>query len=203
LGIDEPGVGAIDGAGDTVVALPSGRLLVLLAAGNGHGEAAFGLDAAIDASATDLSIVPPFAMVLYGGGDAGSLASHRGLDFRVSRVDARRPDGSLAWSVSATFRATQPPIDGDGRVYLVGSGIAAFDLDGRPLWSSPSSAPLRAQAFVDGTLAIVRGSEIQMVGTDGAIRQSFRTEDELTTYPAIASDGSVWVASAKMLYVVR
>jgi hypothetical protein len=201
--VSEPGVGAIDADGDTWIALPSGRFLALLPGGDGHGEATFGLDATIDASATDLSIVPPLAMILYGGGDAGKLAADLGRTFTSSRLDARRVDGSLAWRSSVPFLAMQPPVDGNGLVYVIGAGIAAIDLEGRLLWSSPSNVPLRAQAFADGTLVVVRGREVQIVGNDATVRQSFRAAEELTSYPAIASDGSVWVASAKTLYVLR
>jgi hypothetical protein len=200
----EPSVGAIDGAAQTVVALPSGHLVVLAAQGDlKTAYAIVSLDVPIDAGATDLSIVPPFALVLYGGGDAGSLVQQRSPTTATSRLDARRPDGTLAWRASLPFLATQPALDGDERVYVVGAGIAALDLEGHTLWSSSSTVPLRAAAFADGTLALVRGSELQIAGIDGVIRQSFRAAEELTTYPAIAADGAVWVASAKTLYTAR
>jgi len=166
-------------------------------------EAILALDAAIEPGATDLSVVPPFALVLYGGGAAGQLVQRLRGGATVSRLDARRPDGSLAWSTTLPFVPAQPALDGDGRIYVVGAGIAAFDLEGHLLWSWPSTIGLRAAAFADGTLAVVRGVEVQIVARDGKIKQSFRAAEELTTYPAIASDGSVWVASAKTLYVVR
>jgi hypothetical protein len=200
----EPGVGAIDGAGRAVIALPSGRLVVLAA--QGDLETAYGivsLDVPIDAGATDLSVVPPFALVLYGGGDAGSIVQRWSHGAATSRLDARRPDGTLAWRASLPFLATQPALDGDQRVYVVGAGITALDMEGHAVWSSPSTIPLRAAAFADGTLAVVRGSELQIVGSDGAIRQSLRAAEELTTYPALAADGTVWIASAKTLYAAR
>jgi hypothetical protein len=200
----EPGVGAIDGAGQAVIALPSGRLVVLAAQGDlKTAYAIVSLDVPIDAGATDLSIVPPYALVLYGGGDAGSIVQRWSQGVATSRLDARRPDGTLAWRVALPFLPTQPALDGGDHVYVVGAGITALDLSGRAVWSSASSVPLRAATFADGTLAVVRGSELQIVGADGAIRQSFRAAEELTTYPAIAADGSVWVASAVSLYAAR
>jgi hypothetical protein len=200
---DEPGVGAIDGANHTILALPSGRLVVLLPEGDEKLHAIRALDAPVDPNATDLSVVPPFAMLLYGGGDAGELAARRSASFATSRLDARRPDGSLAWRASVDFLAEQPPVDGGDRVYLVGKGIAAFDLEGHRLWSSPSTLTLRAAAFADGTLALVRGNELQVVAKDGSIKQSFRASEDLTSYPSIAADGSIWLASEKTLYVAR
>lgn len=200
----QPGVGAIDGAGHAVIALPTGRLVVLAAEGDLRtAYAIVSLDVPIDGGATDLSVVPPFALVLYGGGDTGSIAQRWGQGAATSRLDARRPDGSLAWHASLPFLATQPALDGGDHVYVVGAGITALDLEGRTVWSSASPVPLRAAAFADGTLAVVRGSELQIVGADGAIRQSLRAAEELTTYPAIAADGSVWVASATSLYAAR
>ncbi len=202
-GVAEAGVGAIDASGRAVLASSGGRFIVLSAHGDSQGIGIFEVDAQVAPNATDLSIVPPYAMVLYGGGDAGEMAARRGAFARSSRLEAHRSDGSLAWSVTASFLARQPPIEGHGRVYLVGGGIAAFDLDGKLLWSAPSNVPLRAVAFVDGALAVVRGSEVRIVGHDGGIKQSFRAAEELTTYPAIGPDGAVWVASAKTLYVAR
>jgi hypothetical protein len=199
---EDPGVGAIDGNGYTALTLESGRFLVLLPIGDEEGYAIVGTEARVEAGATDLSIVPPFAMVLYGGGAAGALVARRDK-WTTSLLHARRPDGSLAWSMDFPFVAHQPPIDGDGRVYVVGDGIAAVDMEGKPLWCSPSSTILRAQAFMDGTLAVVDGAELQILGIDGRVRQSFRAEEELTSYPAIGSDGAVWVASAKTLYMAR
>ncbi len=195
---------AIDEGGHAVLALRSGRFVVLLSQGDAttrHGIPA--LDAPIDPGATDLSIVPPFALILYGGGDAGQYIKSVSEDLTTTRIDARLPDGSLAWRVSLPFLAGQPAIDGNGRVYVVGTGIAALDLSGHVLWSAASSVPMRATAFADGTLAVVRGSALQIVASDGGIRQQFLAAEELTTYPAIGSDGAVWVASAKTLYVAR
>jgi len=200
----EPGVAAIDASGQTVIALPSGRLTVLLPEGTDQNEAVAALDVSIEANATDLSIVPPFVMVLYGGGDAGVLARRRSEAFPSgSRLDALRGDGSLAWSVRVPFLARQPPIDGNGRVYLVGLGVAAIDLEGKMLWLNPSPVPVRASAFADGTLALARGSELQIMAPDGSVRQTLRAGEELTSFPAIGPDASVWVASAKTLYVAR
>ena len=202
--VDEVAVGAIDGSSQTVVALPSGRLVVLSPEGDPKTtRGIIVLDAEIDKGATDLSVVPPFAIVLYGGGDAGALVLRRSGDATATRVDARKADGSLAWRASLPFDATPPALDGNDRVYLVGKGIAAVDMTGHTLWSVASAVQLRAAAFADGTLAVVRGRDVQIVGRDGAIRQSFRAAEELTTYPAIAADGTVWVASAKSLYALR
>ncbi len=96
-------------------------------------------------------------------------------------------------------RCSRPSTD-RVRFYVAGAGLAALDLEGRTLWSLPQSTPLRAQAFAEGTLVVVKGTQLQIVGRDGTVRQTFGAEEELTSYPAIAADGSVWVASVKTLY---
>jgi hypothetical protein len=204
----EPGVGAIDGAGITALALPSGRFVVLRATADPDAEGweqqpTLAVDARIDASATDLSIVAPFALVVYGGGDAGRLAARRSALASSTHIDARRADGSLAWRAALSFLATQPPIDGNGLIYVVGTGVTALTMDGTPAWSLPSKGTVRAQAFADGTLAVVQGAELRILGRDGVTQKSMRAAEELTSYPAIASDGAIWVASAKTLYVAR
>jgi outer membrane protein assembly factor BamB len=202
--VDEVAVGAIDGGGQTVIALPSGHLVVLSPDGDPKTtHDVIVLEADIDKGATDLSVVPPFALVLYGGGDAGGLVQRRSGAATKTQLDARKPDGSLAWRASLPVLATQPALDGNGQIYVVGSGIAALDMTGRTLWSVASTVPLRAAAFADGALAVVRGSEVQIVGPDGVIRQSFRAGEELTTYPAIGADGTVWAASTKSLYALH
>lgn len=140
--------------GHTVIALSSGRFVVLLPKGDENLRAILGADVRIDADATDLSIVPPYAMVLYGGGAGGAIMARRDRA-TTSRLDARRSDGTLAWRVELDFRAGQPPLDGGDRVYVVGRGIAAIGLDGKMLWNTQSTMPLRAAAFADGTLAVV------------------------------------------------
>jgi hypothetical protein len=60
-------------------------------------------------------------------------------------------------------------------------------------------------AFQDGALAVAVGPELRIVNRDGQIRQRYNTAEHepITTPPAIASDGSVWVGSATALYVAR
>ncbi len=163
-----------DEGGHAVLASRSGRFVVLLPQGDAttrHGIPA--LDAPIDPGATDLSIVPPFALILYGGGDAGQYIKSVSEDLTTTRIDARLPDGSLAWRASLPFLAGQPAIDGNGRVYVVGTGIAALDLRGHVLWSAASSVPMRATAFADGTLAVVRGSALRSSRATAGSSSSF------------------------------
>ena len=113
--------------------------------------------------------------------------------------------GKETWHAEVPFEILQPPIDGsDGRIYVMGMGAAAFQ-DGKLLFVTPSAVPMFGTAFQDGTLAVAVGQELRIVDRDGHVRQHFSTAEHepITTPPAIGSDGSVWVASAKALYVAR
>lgn len=105
------------------------------------------------------------------------------------------------------IRNGRPPSNrlegGSGRIYLLGNGFAAIE-NGHVLWAKRSPALMLGTAFAGGELAIVTGAELRIVGRDGVTRQSFRTDGErIATPPAIAPDGSVWVATDKALYVAR
>jgi hypothetical protein len=70
-------------------------------------------------------------------------------------------------------------------------------------WSRASDSPLRVSSFEDGSLAVVAGKKLELLATDGEVVQSFEAAEPLLTPPAIAADGSLWVASADALYVAR
>jgi hypothetical protein len=201
--LDEPGVGAIDGLGRALVALASGRLVVLSPDCDADHAAVVLVDAAIEPSATDLSIVPPNALLLYGGGDAGALAYARGQSYVFPRVDAVRADGALAWRAQLSFRPEQPPLDGNGRIYVVGQGIAALDMNGAELWRHESSVLVRAAAFGDGSLAVVRDNWLYVMAPDGSVRSALEAPEPLTSYPSIDADGNIWIASATTLGLAR
>lgn len=99
----------------------------------------------------------------------------------------------------------QPPIDGaSGRVYIAGDGFDALD-EGFSVWSISPGKRVRATAFGDGGVALTRGDTLQIRDRGGSILVTVTTPDadELVTPPAIASDGSIWVASRTTLYVAR
>jgi len=139
-----------------------------------------------------LSIVPP-NMFLVGDDAGGTLHC---LNF----------DGTERWSLRLPFASgEEPPVDaGDGRVVVTGAGLASIE-NGHVLWSAPGKNPVFATAFQEGTLAVATGPELRIVDRDGSVRQSLRTSegDMITTPPAIAHDGTVWVATQKALYVAR
>jgi len=102
-------------------------------------------------------------------------------------------------------RGDEPPVDlGRGRVAVTGRGIAAME-DGRVMWSRTSASPVHATAFEDGTLAVAMGSELRVVDREGGVRLVLKTAEgeTISTPPAVANSGAVWVATEKGLYVAR
>jgi hypothetical protein len=64
---------------------------------------------------------------------------------------------------------------------------------------------MAATAFADGALAVAVGPILRIVGRDGAVVQELRSAEgeAFTTPPAIAPDGSVFVGSAKHIYIAK
>jgi hypothetical protein len=89
-------------------------------------------------------------------------------------------------------------------VYLAGNGLAAVE-HGRIAWSATGTRRTVATAFADGSLAVGVGRDLRLVAPDGTIRQTLRVAEgeTITAPPAIASDGAIWIATARGLYVAR
>jgi hypothetical protein len=194
-GFDGRGVAAIAGDLRSVVAVEDRTLAVLAA----HGDPATDIAPALAKRTLPygvrlLSIAPPSLLLV--GDDGGPNGTLHALDAGLAEV----------WSAALPIApGEEPPIDGGGgRVVVVGNGIASLE-QGRVLWSAPSAVPLLATAFEDGTLAVAKGSELELVDRDGTIRQSLHAGagESITTPPAIAADGAVWVATTKAIYVAR
>jgi hypothetical protein len=196
---DGLGSGAIGADRRVAVAMQDGRFIVLSPDGElappGYRAARKSthlVETKLPFAPYDVSVVPP--------GYALLARSDQSISLHVLGAD-----GAERWSAPVSFTPTEPPIDGsDGRIYLVGNGFAAYE-NGKALWSSPASSAQYATAYADGTVALAAGAELRIVGRDGSIRQTFRTAqgEPITTPPAIADDGSVWVATASALYVAR
>jgi hypothetical protein len=140
----------------------------------------------------DISIVEGGVAVLSGG--KGSSTVH---------MLAR--DGRELWQATVPFSVDTPPIDaGGGRVYLVGDGFAAAD-HGKILWSQKSTGHTYATSLADGSALVAIGPELRVVSRDGAVLRRLRVPegDALVTPPAVTADGTVWLATAKALYVAR
>ena len=186
------GAGAIGSDGRVVVALTSGRVAIY----DGRRATADGGLPVLATSA--LAFAPSDVSIVEGGiavmsGPPGPSAVHM-LD------DA----GKETWSAAAPFAVTAPPIDaGRGRVYLAGAGLAAAE-NGKIVWSM--TAPrVFATALADGSALAAVGAELRVVKRDGTIGKRLRAPDgeELVTPPAVAADGTVWIASGKSLFFAR
>lgn len=151
-------------------------------------EPAYTVEAQLGFEPRDISIVADGYAVL-SGTKSGSV---------LHLLDAL---GKERWRTKIPFEVKQPPVDGNGRIVLAGKGFAAVR-DGKLLFAHPSEHEQWATAFEEGTVALSTGGELRIVNPDGTIRQSFRVQEgeRLTTPPAIAPDGTIWVASDKALY---
>jgi hypothetical protein len=113
-------------------------------------------------------------------------------------------EGRQMWQAHIPWGIRQPPIDGgEGRVIVAGDGIACI-VDGEEKWRTDGGL-VRATAFGDGAIAITIGPSLKILDSEGKPVCSLETPNQeiLETPPAIASDGSIWVASATHLYVAR
>lgn len=220
------GCGAIAADHRVAVALRNGRFYVFDARPKPPGSTYWGhtlVDVPIDFSPYDMSIVETGYAILAAGDPIDKPSPRTELDrhlaLRAQRIEETGellprwktvlhhlgPDGVETYRHEVPFEVLQPPIDaGNGRIYLMGNGTAAFQ-DGKLLFLTASSTPMFGTAFDDGTMAIAAGFELRIVGADGKVRQTFTTAEQeaITAPPAIGSDGSVWVGTTKALYVAR
>ncbi len=122
------------------------------------------------------------------------------------RTEVRRVDLDLAttWCVELDFAALQPAIDGgDGRVVVVGRGIASIH-GGSIAWAHATEHEVLASAFVDGTIAA--GIASRLVILDGAGRTAQTVvmphDHRIVTVPAIGPDGAIAIGTSVHTYIV-
>ncbi len=122
-------------------------------------------------------------------------------------------DGAEMWRASVPFGATEPAVDASGgRVIIAGRGVVALE-EGKVVWSFDADRAAMATAFGDGSLAIVLGPELRLVDRDGDSIARLMSPPEppatdgpgppFVTPPAVAADGSIWVATERRLFVAR
>jgi hypothetical protein len=153
-----------------------------------------------DALAYSISGVGEGIAVLH----ADKLVRITSAGFWRTSVEVLDTEGRKAWRAELPWSVRQPPIDGgNGRVYAAGDELAALEA-GKVVWEV-KPGPVHATAFADGAVAYTQGTFLHVRARDGSILVSLETPDKaiLVTPPAIASDGSIWVASARDLFVAR
>jgi outer membrane protein assembly factor BamB len=102
-------------------------------------------------------------------------------------------------------RPPHPPIAlGDGRVLVAGAGLACF-ANGKLLWSRPSPARVGATVLASKAIAVATGRGLQILDPDGRVRDEVELPGEatVTTSPAVASDGTLYVGTKAAVYAVR
>jgi len=215
------GCGAIGPDGRAVVAMVDGRFVVYAAELSPRQQPGgpIALETKIPYFAYDVSVIEPGYALLSSARTEEILPSPHAREVRERLYRLRHARGSWptrlhrhdaggreVWSLDVSLSVRQPPIDGGGgRIYLAGgNGVIAID-DGKIAWQHLGSHLMMATAFEDGSLAVSNGPNLEILGRDGQVVQSFATarKEPITTPPAPASDGSIWLATAEALYVAR
>jgi hypothetical protein len=191
---DVDGCGALGADGRAGLALADGRFLVFDVDRAGVGPVMQPVATSrLSFVALDISAVDGGFALLSGapGGTGVHLLDTRGVE---------------VWQATVPFAVDAPPIDaGGGRVYVAGSSLSALEA-GKVLWTQPSStARVFATSLADGSVLVALGPELRAVDRDGAVVQVLQAPegDAFVAPPAVAGDGSVWLATAKALYVAR
>ena len=223
------GCGAIAPDGRVAIGLRAGRFLVLDANQNipeAYAKPVVLVDVKLDFPVYDMSITESGYALLADAGATDTVAPRTKLEsawaFQARRIDMGElvvdlpprwrsalhhldSAGKETWQADIPFEVFMPPVDaGRGRIYVFGMGFAGIQ-DGKVMFVTPSPVPMFGTSFGDGTMAIAAGPELRLVDRDGKILQKLATPegDNITTPPAIAADGSIWVGTATAVYVAR
>jgi len=198
--------GAIGYDGRTMVATKHGDLTIYASEGTGDGTAPVLVSRELDRPFYAVSAVNDGFAVLEsrhppnGGSDyrwyslyVVGASVETGWETEVHQFDKL---AQRKWSVTVPLAVTQPAVDGSGRLWLAGNGLAAV-AEGRVEWLRTGTTRHRATAFADGTLAVTYGDSLELLEASGRSRQVLRVTGEhpIVTPPAISRDGRLWVAT--------
>lgn len=223
-----PGLGtaAVLADGRVAVASRAGKLSLLSATGDhATGRAAPIFEVETGLSIYALSFTEAGLVALFSEGtveEAESLG--RPPPGRVasgqwtSGIACFNAAGAEMWRAHVPFGASGPAVDAaGGRVIVAGRGIAAIE-GGRVVWQSATDGVAMVTSFGEGSLAIAVGGELRVVGRAGnPIARLVSPSPPGTssdaapsvppppfvTPPAVAADGSIWIATATRLFVAR
>lgn len=213
------GTGAALPDGRIAVASRGGRLMLLSATGDHATGAATPLfdretGLAIYAlSFTEAGLVALFAEGPAAGSELLGLPppGRSSPDPWTTGVLCVNATGEELWRAKVPFAVTAPAIDGaGGRVILAGRGLAAIE-QGRTVWQSETDEQTFVTALADGTLVIALNASLRILDRGGQVllhQTPLKEADQaapppFVTAPSIGPDGSVWIATARHLYVAR
>jgi outer membrane protein assembly factor BamB len=183
-----------------------------------HGSPAIGADGTIYVGGDEhLYAVTPHGMLKWIGpslgygkrvpavGPDGTIYTVRsGIadDHHIeSTLYALDPDGTMKWSLDAAAPEgtdSSPSIGPNGRLYLAsGQVVRILDPDGSELQVSEPcfGSPMAPAVALDGSFYTPAYTHLCAFSPDGSLRWEFIAERWLTYFPAIADDGTIYVAS--------
>ncbi|MDD3137020.1 MAG: PKD domain-containing protein, partial [Methanoregula sp.] len=117
-----------------------------------------------------------------------------------SKIYAWNPDGTLKWSNnSGPLTSGSPAIAKDGTIYVGGNALSAWNPDGTLKWTYEVgyNQIYGAPAIgADGTIYFgCRDYLIYALNPDRSVKWTYHTGNNVISSPAIAPDGTVYVAS--------
>jgi len=139
---------------------------------------------------------------------------------------AINPDGTLRWRKTISFGYSLPAIGLDGTIYVVGCGgdfgaiesyLYAFTSDGGLKWKygdiNITYFDFNPVVGPDGTVYVVSRKEIEnnsdlfflsAVNPNGSLKWKYQIDGSVSSLPAIASDGTIYVGlNEGYLYAVK
>ena len=125
-----------------------------------------------------------------------------GFDGDVLSIGA--VDSSVEWSTDVLGPVINAPAVGDGRVYVAGRRVRAFDAaTGEDEWDSNIGRASSAPVYEDGTVYLhTVGSGVVALGASDGTRQWRYDEDEATTSRPAVADGTVYVGRGPAIHAI-
>ncbi|BDZ66599.1 putative Ig domain-containing protein [Methanobacterium ferruginis] len=111
---------------------------------------------------------------------------------------AINPDRTQKWNYTTTYGIIgSPAIGSDGTVYLTTSGMLyAFDpANGSVKWNITQTSSTGSVIGSNGTLYVTSSSTLYAINPDGTSKWNYTTTGRFLTSPAIAADGTIYIAS--------
>lgn len=139
-------------------------------------------------------------------GDHYAIVSRDPSDeHRATKLHMLDECGTERWSEHLPIVALQPPVDGGAdTIHVVGHGLATFSKR-KLVHHECSKEPMYMTCFRSGECVLAAVRDLRFLRRSGAVRLALNPGpmERFITPPAIASDGAVWVATEKSVYIAE